>query len=692
MRFRSEVAYAAALVAIVAAVWCTVESRRTLQEWSTPLTYGSDALSGMAAAKAVASGEIVPVLPKHPRSLGAPFVASWDDYPSTEEGIIAWTGLLVRLFGVFAGMNLAVLSAHLLAALAFYFVARHLRYDATFAFAGAMVFAFSRYAFSRGLLHLGLTLYWHVPLGVLAVWWCTREEPLLSNRPRLRGALAIAVIFGIQNAYYAWMFAQLLGLAAVYQLLRRGRRDMVLGPIVLLAALGGTFALMNADTFYSRIVNGPPGEVVARNYPGLEFYALKPIELLLPVVHQIGWVHNWARASYFAKTMLIGEAGSPYLGVVGVLALAWLIWVTATAVARGEERRIPPHTWVVLWILVYSVVGGINGVVGLALELFRGTNRYSIFILTVVLLFLVRQLTRTTRNWTGWPRVALAACVAGVALFDQIPPALASTIAPAQKKIAADRELVARIEARLPKDAMIFQLPVAPFPEAGRVGGMEDYEHLRPFLHSHSLRFSYGSVKGRPRERWQKELEALGVARGVKTLETYGFAAVWINRSGYPDEGAAVIDQLRANGRGDVIAENDEFVCVALAPVATPDLPPEFSGAWYALEASGDQDWRWSSGSAELVLHNAAASEQRATLTFQVTSPKRRHLTIVEGHAPPKELSLNGDAAPTDVELPVTLNPGRNIIRFETDLPGELQANGDPRRLAFCLRNFKVLD
>lgn len=133
---------------------------------------------------------------------------------------------------------------------------------------------------------------------------------------------------------------------------------------------------------------------------------------------------------------------------------------------------------------------------------------------------------------------------------------------------------------------------------------MADYEHFRPYLHARSLRFSYGSVKGRTREARQKKVESLGVARGPSTLERYGFSAIWINRKGYPDAGAAVGEQLRTAGRSTVLAENPEFVCVVLVPSHTPELPPDFMRGWQELEAGDGQQWRRSSGSAALALQN----------------------------------------------------------------------------------------
>lgn len=680
------------LLGLTAIVWCAGYGRWSAQTWTTPITYTTDAWWGMANAKAAATGEIVPVWTKKPHSFGAPFAADWNDYPSPDEGLLAWMAVLTRTFGVGAGANMAVLTAHLFASLAFYYVCRRLRYDHLFSVATALLFSLSRYAFSRGLLHLGLTYYWHIPFGILVVWWCLRRAGL-SGRGRWSFSIAVAVLHAVQNPYYTGMFMQLLGGAFVYHLARRSARPRITAPLILLGVTVTTFLLMNVDTFVSRAVNGPNPTVVQRNYSGLEFYALKPVEMLLPVVHRIGWLHNWARESYYAKTMLIGEAGSPYLGIIGIAALGWLVGSTFRAVSmRARTTEIPSHFWLVLWVLAYSIVGGVNGVLGFVLELFRGTNRYSIVILTLVLLFLARQLTRITRRWNALGRTALATAIVALGLFDQIPPALTAGIPSVAQQVSSDREIIATVEAQLPPGATLFQMPVVDFPEVGPLVGMGDYEHFRPYLYSKTLRYSYGSVKGRSREAWQKEAATLPAPRMVAMLERYGFDAIWINRKGYADGAAALINDLRSAGRANVLGENPDYLCLALQPAREPELPPEFARGWHRLEIGGDQDWRWSSGAAEMVLYGPESAAKQVRLVFQITTVQPRRLKIVAANETLAEMTLAPDQPPRPIELALVLQPGANHVRLETEVPGELPANGDPRTLAFCIRNFRVLD
>ena len=691
-RVVKELPWLVLLLCLVGTIWCVASGRWHAAAWSVPITYGSDAWWGMAVAKATATGEILPFLPKYAESLGAPFTANWNDYPSSDEGTLAWMGLVALIFGVFVGANVLVLAAHLLAGAAFYFVCRYLRYDRLISLSCAILYAASRYSFSRSLTHLGLTYYWHIPLGILVVWWCVGRARITRDRRKLLVCVGVAVLHAIQNPYYAAMFMQFLAGACLYHVARGEDRRRALVPLMLIGVTVGTLLLANVDTFYSRIVDGPTQQVVQRNYHGLEFYALKPVELLLPVVHRIDWLHTWARESYFRKTMLIGEAGSPYLGFVGIAALGLMVWLALKAVARRRSSEVPSHFWLCLWILAYSVVGGVNGIVGFALELFRSTNRYSIFILTLLLLFLVRQLTAWLRNSAPLARGAIAGVILLVGLSDQIPPTGGGVAAAAGQPVFTDRDLVRTIESKLSAGAMIFQMPVAEFPEVGPIGQMGDYEHFRPYLHSRKLRFSYGNTKGRTRDAWQREAVALGVPYLVEALEKYGFSAVWINRNAYADRGAAIVAGFTEAGRTDLLAETVDFVCIALSPSERPELPLDFASGWHSLESLAGMDWRWSSGDAEVLLHSAGPAGRRVHVTFEIETIQPRTVEIWADDQRISRLSLDAENRRVAVDLPVVFSSSKITLRFETDLPGDAPPNGDPRKLAFRVLNFRVLD
>ena len=453
--------------------------------------------------------------------------------------------------------------------------------------------------------------------------------------------------------------------------------------------MAGLFLLMNADTFVYRFQEGPNPSVLIRIYAGLELYALKPIELLLPVVHRLTGFQEWAQTNYFRQSFALGEPGSAYLGVVGIFAFLWLIFNSVRTFIHRHLEQTPAHFWAVLWVFAFSVVGGVNGIIGMfGLVFFRCTNRYSIVILAICLLFLVRQLTRLTRTWPVGLSLVFAAALTAVACYDQTagsPPWNFHS-----PTVQEDGSVASQLHDKLPKRAMIFQLPVADFPEFGPVVGMTDYEHFRPYLQSKDLRFSFGSTKGRTRDRWQAEAASLGAAGLVHLLEKYGFSAILINRAGYMDNGVAQLAELGAAGRTNIIVDTGRWVAVTLDPLARRVLPPDFDRHWYNLEGTGRETRRWSEGDATVTLENNSMNPKPVRLSFRLETVKPRQIRITNAKETLFQSALEpGSLLP--VQIALLLPPGKTVLRFASDVPAEQPPNADMRKLAFSVLNFEIV-
>jgi phosphoglycerol transferase len=697
---RADILTAAALAAATAIIWCLVFDRLTIRNWRVPLHAGSDALTVLALEKSAAEGDFLPLLPKFNPHLGAPYSANWNDFPVTNEPLIVAAGLLSKLVGLFAAANALVLLAQVLAAVTFYAVCRVLRYGWQWSAAGSLAFALSPYAFQRGLAHVNLTHYWYLPLCLLVCWWCGARGGLELRSRRFWVALGTALVTGVNNPYYTNVFLQFLGFAALAQILRRSSWRTIAAPIVLGLACLGAFLAMNVDTLYYQAVHGKNPAAASRTYQALEIYALKPLDLFIPPPDHrlpaaraiaLGYIYDEARKPY-----VLGEGFSQYLGLAGLASLLWLGLVSVSRVLGPVPRPMPAEALAVVWLILYSVVGGLNGFLGQAgLTLFRCTNRYSIFILALALLFGVRGLTRLTSSWRpGFATLGMLVLAVAIA-WDQLPPRMSKAyIAGIEARVASDRAFTAAMEKALPPSAMVFQLPVMSYPESWPIVKMADYEHLRPYLYSSSLHFSYGSDKGRARDGWQLPTSRLPVPDMVATLERAGFSAVYINRQGYADGGAALLAGLQAAGRTETIESSaGDLVCVRLHAASTPELPdspPEFAAGWYDEESDATGDvWRYSSGNAELVLSNVASNPQHRRLRFELASPSPRTVTIsVESGVLYRSPELGGERLA--VSLPLLLAPGTTRLAFTTEPPIRFPYSPDQRLLGFLLYNLKL--
>jgi len=574
---RHDVLRAILLLLAVVVCWCYVTGRTGAVAWQVPLEYGvsgadADALFSMSLFKAGSEGEVQVIAPLVISRLGAPYKAVWSDFPIPEKFLFWFTGLLARWIGLFAAANFAVLAAQALAAVCFYAAARMLGCKWWWALAGGFAFGFAQFALARSIHHIGVTHFWHIPLGLVVAAWVTRGELGDWRGWRFWFAMAVAVLTGTLNVYYTNMFLQLVILGAFYQYFRQGWKPVRQAGAIVAASAGG-FLFMTADTFVYHFTHGSNPGAAVRPFMWLEIYGLKFVDMLIPPPNH-SLLDGLGRAYYKAVALPCEVPPSCYLGILGVGALVWLIVVSVRRLVLQPGRNLPMEAWQVLWILAYSAIGGLNCLMGVfGFTLFRSTTRYSIFILPIVLLFALRRLSKMRLEREV--AFVLAALAALVAFWDQTPSAVTpSEIAAVEQVVHSDRVLAQTLEARLPKGAMVFQLPIVEFPESP-APGISGYDHLRLYLHTHDLRFAFGGMKGRPWQQWQRELgQKPSLAAIVQTLESYGFSALYVNRAGFPDKGAGILKGLADLGYGEVLhSDLGDIYVVLLRPSANPVLP-----------------------------------------------------------------------------------------------------------------------
>src|SRR5581483_11250561 len=98
---------------------------------------------------------------------------------------------------------------------------------------------------------------------------------------------------------------------------------------------------------------------------------LKPMEMLLPPVY-----HRWPAMTFFAHryfrwSVWHGEAFFPYLGIVGIAGLLWLVGATTYRALKG--RSLPGQSLSLGWLMGYATVGGLTNVLALmaGFQIFR---------------------------------------------------------------------------------------------------------------------------------------------------------------------------------------------------------------------------------------------------------------------------------------------------------------------------------
>jgi len=238
-----------------------------------------------------------------------------------------------------------------------------------------------------------------------------------------------------------------------------------------------------------------------------------------------------------------GEFLSTSLGIVASVGFLFLVGTSLLGFARTPES-IGPTLWrplasLNLSAVLLGTVGGFGSLFALLVSpQIRTYCRLNVFIAFMALFAVVFLVDRLRRS-----RPLLADAVAGAALIlgilDQTTPVHRDPSTAA--RYASDRELVSQMEHEVPAGAMIYELPFGLFPES-----IDDYVLVRPYLHSHSLRWSYPAMRGREGGAWARDTAALDPADLLSVLRRSGFAGILINRDIYQDRGAGIESRLTA--------------------------------------------------------------------------------------------------------------------------------------------------
>jgi phosphoglycerol transferase len=110
------------------------------------------------------------------------------------------------------------------------------------------------------------------------------------------------------------------------------------------------------------------------------------------------------------------------------------------------------------------------------------------------------------------------------------------------------------LEAQLPKNSMVFQLPYEQYPEGGKFNFENRWmvnESFIPFLHTNTLRWSFGAISGSETDQWIKQVAQLSAEEMIPKLCTANFAAILLDYEQYSSKQQAriTLDNLAKESR-----------------------------------------------------------------------------------------------------------------------------------------------
>jgi phosphoglycerol transferase len=393
------------------------------------------------------------------------------------------------------------------------------------------------------------------------------------------------------------------------------------------------------------------------------------------------------------------------LGLIGSTGFLILVVAIFSDRLRSWDLEIHSLCYLNLAGLLLATIGGFSTLVAIFFPFIRGYNRVSIYLaffgLFTISLLIDKFIKRYAQSYRKIFYIILYMLL-GAGILDQTSPAF--TPPHEEKKIlhAEQAGFICKIESSLPSKAMIFQLPYFPFPENPPIHKIRDYDHFGGgYLFSKELRWSYGAIKGREADYWQKTVAAKAVEEFLETISLVGFQGIYIDRYGYEDNAITLEKTLsKLLGSSPMASPNQRYSFFSLMEysqeltkkyparewerkreMANYPLYLSWGGGFSGFEGTQENNWHWCSHEGVLFFHNPSPYPRKVELEMVLATGYEEYSEIkILGDLLSENIKVNFQGIP--LKRTVAVPPGRHSVYFKTNAK-KINAAGDLRTLVF---------
>jgi phosphoglycerol transferase len=506
-------------------------------------------------------------------SLGAPFGQELYDYPALSGDSLYM--LMLKVLGIFFAnpatvVNVFYLLGFPLIALFAYGIMRILRISTAVAFACAVIYAVLPFRFDSSETHIFLSSYFTVPVSCYLILTVFKGSELFTRKAGASGPrayltwrsaalLAVCVVVGCADNYFALFTVALMAPAALLCFLTARNRRALIGALAAIAVILATIFLNVLPTVIYHAQHGADTLVTTRLPEEAEDWSLSLANLVLPIEgNRIPVLAHLAHEFNFTVKVPystpIAEPAWMNLGLFGTLGLLWLALLLGVYCVRPERAPSTDRRG------VYAALGAgmafLIGTAGGLATLFayivtpqlHVPSRIGLFIAFFAILGAALGLDQLRARLAVRPHgrrlfLALLPALLALGVLYQTSPSMAPEYTLEAAKYHEIEAFVHTVEAQLPENASIFQIPNVPFPQGEGVNGIGPYENLYGFVFSDRLRWTGGAMEGRP-TNWVPAVLRLPTRQVLEDVSALDFAGIYLETAGLKDAGARLIPEL----------------------------------------------------------------------------------------------------------------------------------------------------
>lgn len=494
--------------------------------------------------------------------LGAPYTVQYYDFTSSlmhNSGLIIMKVFALITHDAAATMNLTFLSIFFIAGIISYFVMRNLKVNCWVNAFASSVFALSPYMLYRNIGHIVLTECYFIPLSILlCLWIYERDDVLVLDKKffkRKINYVALLFTFLIANngiAYYPFFTCFILMVTAVSKLIKTGKiKEGLRGVVATLMVCFFVVLSILPGKIYTLVHGANSAAVDRAGFEQAELYGMKIAQLFMPVNGH--GIYDHYIDIYNDNAFLVTENSTAYLGIIGMIGFIILMLCLFSKKDTALSKRLGYLSELNITMVLLGTIGGIGAMFAFFISpMLRGYNRISIFIEYACILAVAlivssfveklkmrikkKEKSRITFNIVLYGMVTLFGCICIFSIWEGCPALAEPSYDTIEAEYTSDKEFVETIESEVEQGAMIYQLPYHKYPEEGPVNDMADYHLFIGFLHSDTLKWSYGSIKGREEDKWNESVSKMGYEEMVSYLKNQGFSGIYVERRAYTSE------------------------------------------------------------------------------------------------------------------------------------------------------------
>lgn len=456
-----------------------------------------------------------------------------------------------------------------------YVVFRLLEIKTLWSYLGALVFGFCPYVQYRMDGHNALASVEGIAIALLLVFWlfeddnyCRFNVSWFKNKKNYVGLFFAWVIANNGMVYYPFFTCYILIVAALIKWYQDGSIKGIVPFILQIAEILFWLVVSFIPSIIGAVkgvgdtaTNGAVRDATRATLYGLDIKAL----FLSPK----GFGSEKLLEGYNYLLYYDSESKLAYIGIIGIIGLLLLL-ISAFIGIRSESNRNISRIGILSKMNIAAILLGVSSGLGVLVALFITPmisvyNRISPYIVCMSVLAFIcfAQFISDKLSDRKVCNVIFSAfiCVIFIfSLYEQQGAYKYYTTDMSQRYYEIqqdDYDFFARLENTAGEGAMVFQLPYMKSFENGTLEDIGDYDHMRCYIYTDTIKWSYGASNDSENDIWYKNTSELDLDDMCQELIAKGFSGIYLNLNGYPQEDREQVKQefIEATKCSDVVSD-----------------------------------------------------------------------------------------------------------------------------------------